>query len=241
MALNTTLFCLSFNDIRKEHSREEVERHVGAARSAMFIASQRWPGVESALELYDHLIEACMRAYDTDKEDFEVGRSPTTHESPVSLSLDVATSSCQSSPLKSSLESTSQHNGVYIRSSPGTQYTDVEGPGRYERSPDSESEPFHSMNDTGIKSGGYEYLPAYKDRHFDSASLYKSFPPLLSVPIQSDPMMYPSQDSHLGLIGDQYSQYMHAQYLPQQALQALSQEEQTELMQSLEDAGLGKD
>ena len=35
LALNTTHFCLSLPAIRKEHSKEQVELHVGVARGAI--------------------------------------------------------------------------------------------------------------------------------------------------------------------------------------------------------------
>lgn len=66
LALNSTLFCLSYPEIRKRHAKQEVEIHVQAARKAIIIASQRWPGVESAIDLYDNLIAACLMAYDED-------------------------------------------------------------------------------------------------------------------------------------------------------------------------------
>lgn len=78
LALNTTLFCLSFPAIRKEQPKEQVELHVGIARSAIVLASQRWPGVESALELYDHLVAACLRIYDVDKREIATGWPPST-------------------------------------------------------------------------------------------------------------------------------------------------------------------
>ena len=43
-----------------------------------------------------------------------------------------------------------------------------------------------------------------------------------------------------GSIWEQYSQYLHAPYHPQQPLQALSPQQQMELMQDLETAGLDR-
>lgn len=66
MAVNTILWALSYEDVRRAHPREEVEKHLMVAMEAITLASDRWPGVTSALELYQTLIEACLRVYDKD-------------------------------------------------------------------------------------------------------------------------------------------------------------------------------
>ena len=192
--------------------------HVGAARSAMVLASQRWPGVESALGLYDHLIAACLRVYDTDKENKENPRSPSAHESSISSSLDASTPSSQSSPLSSSMNSAIRHHRLVPRSSPSTQRTDPERHGKHRRSPDSESESFQSSSEPSINPHDYDYFPEYQNDHFDETSLYNTFPPLLPSLMQPEAMTYSNSGSYLGPIGEQYSQYMHAPYVPQQAL-----------------------
>ncbi|KAF2672192.1 hypothetical protein BT63DRAFT_191025 [Microthyrium microscopicum] len=64
MTINTILWSLSFEEIRQEHAREDVQRDLNVALDCIKKASERWPGVESALELYKTLIIACMRIYD---------------------------------------------------------------------------------------------------------------------------------------------------------------------------------
>jgi hypothetical protein len=64
MNVNTILWALSFEPVRLEYPREEVERDLAVALESIKTASFRWPGVESALELYNTLIPAYMRIYD---------------------------------------------------------------------------------------------------------------------------------------------------------------------------------
>jgi hypothetical protein len=63
MNVNTILWALSFEPVRLEYPREEVERDLTVALDCIKTASFRWPGVESALELYRTLIPAYMRIY----------------------------------------------------------------------------------------------------------------------------------------------------------------------------------
>jgi hypothetical protein len=64
MTINTILWTLSYEPIRKAHPREEVEKDLNVALQCIHIASERWPGVESALALYKTLVAACLRIYD---------------------------------------------------------------------------------------------------------------------------------------------------------------------------------
>ncbi|KAF4537249.1 Fungal specific transcription factor [Lasiodiplodia theobromae] len=64
MAINTMLWSLSYAEVRRMHSREDVERHLKVALDAIDLASERWPGVASARVLYQNLIEACLKVYE---------------------------------------------------------------------------------------------------------------------------------------------------------------------------------
>jgi hypothetical protein len=66
MAINTILWTLSYYEIRREHSKEEVTKHLEVALECISLAIERWPGVASALDLYTSLIEACLKIYDKD-------------------------------------------------------------------------------------------------------------------------------------------------------------------------------
>ena len=76
MAVNTLLWALSYPIIRKEHPRAEVDKDLEIALEAIHLTSLKWPGVESALELYVTFVEACRKACDGDSEASYGIRSP---------------------------------------------------------------------------------------------------------------------------------------------------------------------
>ena len=79
MALNTILWSLSYPAIRQEHPIEEVTAHINTAMEVLAISSERWPGVESALQLYTNLISGCLKAYTSDES--YVVQSPSNRPS----------------------------------------------------------------------------------------------------------------------------------------------------------------
>ena len=66
MAINTMLWSLSYEEVRQQHSREDVSGHLDVAMEAIGLATSRWPGVASAVQLYQNLIGAILRIYDKD-------------------------------------------------------------------------------------------------------------------------------------------------------------------------------
>lgn len=107
MTINTVLWTLSYYEIRAAHSREEVIGHLDAAIDCIKQAKERWPGVASAIELYENLIKACMKIYDKDgdipiaagspaESGPEGGRSRTT--SPAFMPFPTSSGSTQRSP-----------------------------------------------------------------------------------------------------------------------------------------------
>jgi hypothetical protein len=102
MAISTMLWTLSYPDIRIEHDIEEVKSYLQIALEAVAISAQRWPGCESALQLYKSLIAACLKSYDT-AESFVV-HTPSTQPSPISVQ-DMTTPPCISSPSAKSQQS----------------------------------------------------------------------------------------------------------------------------------------
>lgn len=82
MALNTLLWTLSYPGIRQEHPIEEVHGHLRVALEVISVSAERWPGIESALQLYQNLITACLKAYGSDES--YVVQSPLNRLSPSS-------------------------------------------------------------------------------------------------------------------------------------------------------------
>jgi hypothetical protein len=84
MVVNVMLWSLSYSEVRRKHSRDEVEGHLKVALESIELASERWPGVASALELYQNLIGACMKIYDKDGDIPITAGSPSDSASIVS-------------------------------------------------------------------------------------------------------------------------------------------------------------
>ncbi|KAF1928092.1 uncharacterized protein M421DRAFT_101442 [Didymella exigua CBS 183.55] len=87
MCINTMLWTLSYQEVRRLHSREEVEGHLSVAMESILLASDRWPGVASARDLYHNLIGACMEIYNKDGDVPITANSPSDCASVVSGSI----------------------------------------------------------------------------------------------------------------------------------------------------------
>jgi hypothetical protein len=86
-AMNTMLWTLSYCEVRRLHSREEVEQHLNVALESVELSSERWPGVASAHELYKNLIGACMKIFDKDGDIPIAAGSPSDSASVTSASI----------------------------------------------------------------------------------------------------------------------------------------------------------
>ena len=254
MALNTVLWALSYSEIREEHPKHTIETILFMAQEAIHLASERWPGVESALELYDYLIMACLKVYDRDNGASYMTGSPSNRPSPMS-SQDVTTPPPMSSPstIVSSISSTRNDYNM-IHTSPFSLAADSDQDYLNSCSPlksesaISDSNHVRSYQYTQQKPA-FQFTTSLEETLFDPASFHNPFPSTLpglqhwsasgptppgaayAIP-QHDPEFY------LGSIGEQYSQYLHTPFITQQPLPTLSEEQQIELMRNLESNGL---
>lgn len=87
MCINTMLWTLSYSEVRRVHSREEVESHLEVAMESIRLSSERWPGVASAMELYYNLTAACMKIFDKDGDVPIAAGSPSDTASVVSSNV----------------------------------------------------------------------------------------------------------------------------------------------------------
>lgn len=88
MCINTMLWTLSYCEVRRVHTREEVEGHLSVAMDSVKLASERWPGVTSAMELYQNLTRACMKIFDKDGDvPITAGSPPSDTSSVISGSI----------------------------------------------------------------------------------------------------------------------------------------------------------
>ena len=249
MALNTLLWALSYAEIRKEHPKSVVENHLHTAQEAIFLASERWPGVESALELYDTLIQACLKAYDGNSEASYVVGSPSNKPAAGSVS-DVATPPPLSTPSTIHSSLSSNQNGPEA---------DHHSPYGFVIDHDltSAQQARRSLEpSTSISAGSQRSLQAFSQSAYIDDSQYqestafnpRAFTNPLPSPLNYElgpstlhgplPNPFNDQNFYLGSIGDQYAQYLNPHYPPQESLDSLNLEQQVELMNTLERDGL---
>ena len=257
MALNTILWTLSYPEIREEHSLNEVSMYLSMARDGIWLASERWPGVESALELYEYLIDACLKVYAGHKRPSYVLNVPSNTTSPTP-SQEITSPPPISSPSTIVSSISSSRNGYnQNHSSPpnyGTSH-ETHHDNRLSTSPalsaqaDCHSHRSLSFTDLLAPPPNSHLAAGYKDHKFDPASCYNQFPSSShgmqdwsaldpSASGAAYPLSLHDNEYYLGSIGDQYSRYLHAPYVSQQPVQSLSQDQQTELMRTLESNGL---
>jgi hypothetical protein len=83
MAINTMLWALSYDEVRRRHKLEDVQNHLNVAMDAIQLASERWPGVSSAVQLYQNLIEAILKIYEKDGDVPISAATPSDAASPI--------------------------------------------------------------------------------------------------------------------------------------------------------------
>jgi hypothetical protein len=254
MALNTVLWALSYPVVREEHPKAEVEQYLTMARDAISLASERWPGVQSALELYQYLTTACLKVYDLDNGNSLLVNSSSNRPSPRS-SHDVASPPAFSSS-STVVSATSSFCTDYTRNqSPPFNfsrendqpfdYLDARSSLKSEQS-FTHSEQLQSLHHAA-QSPPFENNNTFEEIAFDPSSFHNPFPSILpGLQHWSAPGAMPSgaayamphhdHEYYLGSIGEQYSQYLHTPFVAQQ--HSLSHAEQIELMENLENNGI---
>ena len=243
MSLNAILWSLSYPEIRQEYPKERVEKDINVAKEAIFLASRRWPGVESALELYQNLIVACLKAYDENSEVSYVVDSSSSKGSPATLQ---DTSTSPSMPAAFDFGSPLRQGNQLPRSSlTWSLLRDAQLQPKNTMpyiSPPSSS---YSLSDSGLANDGQPItttMPSssgyrvFHDPVFDQNSLFNAFPQNFDY-LQALPSPSYTSRSNLGFMGEQYSQYLHEPYFPQYSHYthpALTQEQWPELMKDLQ-------
>jgi hypothetical protein len=281
MALNTILWSLSYASIRRQHPVDEVNTHLATALYAINLTSERWPGVQSALQLYENLIQGCLMAYIADASyvvrSLPLAQDPSSQVPSFSpTSPRPLSSSASHSPHRSSksCDKSVVDDQSPFHSSAGTidHLTDIGNDDDLHRqlgeaqaqqqdatnllqqsSSEQESSPPGQVDGQNSQPG-VSVPENYGIADFDSNSLENPFPttitglqhwdrnitsPLSQTAFAGYNDIEMDTRPWLGSFGDEYSQYMHqACYPPEQHMQSLSQEEQLELMATLEQAQL---
>jgi hypothetical protein len=237
MAINTVLWTLSYPAIRQEHPKEEVESHLQTALDAIYLASRKWPGVESAFQLYLTLVEACRKAYDRDLAIPYNVRTPPSQINEISKPQLDSSRSFTSSPgsTVSSLYPASIHTTSIDHEVKASNHLSVDSEPviRYAR-PLEHNIPSMTTSPYSITSATSQQL-VFDPRSYSNplpAPLHYSISPTATESMLERNMFYGSFDNP-------YAQLLHAEHFHPGQLDGLNLEQQTELMGNLEANGLG--
>ena len=184
MAINTILWTLSYSEIRRLHPREKVEELLSISLDGICLASERWPGVASAHELYLSLVGSCLKVYDMD------GDLPVTAISPEGTSSPESTQSQHRSRTESPA-TLSMHSHVTTPEYGGTQQAyprqanlGLGGDNLYEP-----NAPLHELQSShGIEFGRHTLAPLRTNPHAPNTM---QFPGAMSTPSTTDSIHTP--------------------------------------------------
>ncbi|KAL8701522.1 MAG: hypothetical protein Q9224_000460 [Gallowayella concinna] len=235
LALNTLLWTLSYPEIRNEHSKMVVENHVKQAKECIVAAAGLWPGVEAAVELYEDLIDACLRAYDNPQKSSVAIDSESNEESPRLYQMDASLPST-SSPLT-------------IPSLVGSPPLSDNAPSRYVSSAANVLPSLMAYESTEPSDSPYVVTPeAYSSPSCDTISSHNIkqvplpvFQHVTSYRPESMDTVMPlnSYEQYFASMADPYFQYLQIPDLSQSSWPSLNQQQQVELMNCLESDGVG--
>lgn len=238
MAINTLLWTISYPSIRHDHPKAEIELHLQTALDAVHVASLKWPGVASALQLYLTLAEACMTAYDGDASArYGVPMSRDTVHADVDANLGRHSISfpTDSSPISS-------HGRVRL-GSPHVECTEVQIPQMDTKRPNESNVFLHDSTapSTALPIVTYSVsAEPSQSLSFDLSAYSNPLPPPLSYNVavsSADSAM--DRSLFFGTFGDPYTQILHAGYANPGPIDGLSLEQQSELMDNLETNRIG--
>jgi hypothetical protein len=63
-AINTILWAISYPEVRALHPKEELEENIDIALNVIEKCRERWPGTAATSQLYSKISRACLRSYD---------------------------------------------------------------------------------------------------------------------------------------------------------------------------------
>ena len=251
MAVNTILWTISYPEVRSLHSKEEIEENINLALDVIIKCRDRWPGTAAASHLYAKLTKACLRSYD-----IKEGSHPPSSLSANSPGSLTDTNSPSASEHSSTTTNSLAHSQKPFHSSSPPQFGYVfdQLP---EQIPAFDYSSSLQTNHSGFRSNSIFVNPssAQSDRRFSY------FPPDFTQP----PLPNAWNPNAIGTSEAQFtvpaptSQPMEEEYFMQPATfsfgqrmfqdtgfdtemrhGSLSQEQQIELMQTLEKDGLSE-
>lgn len=249
MAINTMLWTLSYPAIRRDNPKPEVDNYLEIALEAIFLSSMKWPGVESALELYITLVEACQKAYEGNPDASYGIRSPKVNSEDRSVH-DMESYSAFSTPssVSSSLGTTSSDSARPLLA--------TTEPGLHDVASSFETNPV----DGSLREGGHMATYAaraqratshnplrsshavFNGQTFDPNSIANPLPTPLAYGTANIPntSLFEHENSS-SAFAEPYTWLFHPDFVSYPSLDGLDTKGQSELMSNLEANGLHRD
>ena len=246
MAINGMLWSLSFHAIRQEHPKAEVDSYLETVLEAIYLASMRWPGVESALELYIVLVEACRKAYDGDVEtSYNILSPPVKPESRSPTSAGAV--SALSSPSTSAGSTQASNFNATSRPQSNREHLVEQALNPFTSSSVVGAQMTSSANPTTVQSAHASVIPVYShgsnvvsdNQLFDPESLGNPLPPPLAYGSVYNLFETPvGRGAYPNVFEAPFAQALNSGFDPHAAMEGLDLELQSELMNTLEADGL---
>jgi hypothetical protein len=265
MALNTVLWSISYPGVRQAHPIDEVKTHIQAALEAIGQCADRWPGVRSALQLYENLIQSCLKSYDSDR----VAESPFSDYMSSAQDLSSAASQSAQSPSSTTTASfygpqspQSAHNvpfsaNAVVKHPPNgfmTNNSQALSPSSTTSTVQTQQHMMHDPAVYGSAAANLAVPPAMANFSLPTFDPFNTTVPTngsmaqwtstlpattMSTGFARSPNFDYSSPPWLPTFGDEYSRYLHNIYGPQSNnMNSLSEQQQIELMETLEQAQL---
>ncbi|CZT50308.1 related to purine utilization positive regulator [Rhynchosporium secalis] len=254
-AVNTILWSISYPEVRALHAKEELEENVEIALDIILKCRERWPGTGAASQLYSKLAKACLKSYDANN--FLRPSSALSATSPALTDANSPSASETSSITASSVAYSSkqfqsprpQFGNVFDQESEPISNFDY-GPTFPPPQPSFRSGSIFASNSTMQTDRRFSYFPPELTQTHDLPNAWNPVnfgqqqqmpasplpPPQMQQPIIADPA-YLMQTQHLNFGSDYFG---NQGYDTDMRNGSLSQQQQIELMESLETEGLAE-
>jgi hypothetical protein len=247
-AVNTILWSISYPEVREKHSREELEDNINLALDIIIKCRERWPGTAAAFELYSRLATACLRSYDT--REVSLPPSSLSATSPASLTDANSPSASEHSSAttgslaysQSTFHSPPQFGYVFDQAPDQIEYGSMPPP-----PPSFRSNSIFAAPSSMQTERRFSYYPpdftqtqsppnAWDSMAPGSQTLNPGPPPSIQQPVIADTSYFMQPTAYA--FGGSSVMFGDLNYDTEMRQGSLSQEQQIELMESLETDGL---
>lgn len=249
-SLNTILWSISYPEVRAYNPREEVEESVDAALDIIVNCRERWPGTAAASDLYSTLSKACLKSYDANK----ISHPPSSLSANSPSSLTDANSPSASEHSSVTAGSLAQSHPTINTSAPQFGYVFDQMPEQIQFDYSSMPPPqpaFRSNSIFGAPSSRqsdrrFSYFPPEFTQPQNLSNAWNAMPDTQPPQSQSDnpaavdPIIADESNYTMNSAPFSFGTYVFGQqdYDVHMRQGSLSQQQQIELMQSLETDGL---